>query len=116
MNPDDIIRLLDELGERLGPAGQRVFELAVRQVYVEAITVLAALAILIAVGLVFGPRLARWSEGGGAYSDRPLLAIFVWLGYGGLLVGAVLLVMLVAVPGIFNPEYAALSRLLGAIR
>lgn len=31
MNPDDLARILDDIGQRIGPAGERVFELAVRQ-------------------------------------------------------------------------------------
>ena len=36
MNPDDIARILDDLGQRLGPTGEYVFSLAVRQVYIDA--------------------------------------------------------------------------------
>ena len=47
MNPEDIIRLLEELATRLTPAAQHVFELAARQVVIDGIWNL-----LIFVGLV----------------------------------------------------------------
>lgn len=34
MSPDDLAKILDELGKRLGPTGQHVFELAVRNVVI----------------------------------------------------------------------------------
>lgn len=116
MTPDDIIRLLDELGQRLGPAGERVFALAVRQVYAEALVAILAFAVVVAVGAIAAPRLARWASGGDTYSaDRPLAVLMLALPYGMsvIVLGCAALLTL---PGLLNPEYAALSRLLSEIR
>lgn len=58
MTADEIGRILDELGDRLGPAGSHVFELAVRQqivtgaLWTVVLLVAAVTAALVAVGAV----------------------------------------------------------------
>ena len=59
MNATDLSSTFDELGKRLGPAGQHVFELAVRQVYVDAATAAIAFITVVVVGVASGPRIYR---------------------------------------------------------
>ena len=59
MTADQLSQLLDELGKRLGPSGEHVFALAVRQVYIDNIlqVVLCGLGLLgLAIGTVAGAR------------------------------------------------------------
>ncbi len=114
MNTDDLARLLDELGQRLGPTGEYVFQLAVRQVYVNAILSIGLwLALVIArrarppgVALGGGRRVLLHPRAHGDVrrpwvpdrSDRPHRPAI-----GGL-------------QGLLNPEYAALRDIMGAIR
>jgi hypothetical protein len=115
VNPEDLARILDELGQRLGPTGEYVFALAVRQVYINAAT--SAVALL--VSLLF----ARWAVGrirayvarGDSYSTRDVDAGFAYAGLG-LLVAATVLWAFLAIPGVLNPEYTALRSLIGAIQ
>ena len=65
MNPEDVGRILDEIGERIGPAGEYAFELAVRQqVIVGALwtVFLAAVITLAATILIRSLRRVRSVE------------------------------------------------------
>ena len=115
MNADDLAKILDELGQRLGPTGEYVVQLAVRQVYVEAIVTIVATALLAVAGLVVGPRIYRWYEADEPYGIREMPTLVV-----GLLFPIAMLVgitgTLIAIPRLLNPEYAALRDIIGAIR
>jgi hypothetical protein len=52
MTADDIAKILDELGKRLGPAGDHLFALTARQVQIEAITSIAGVILLILATIV----------------------------------------------------------------
>lgn len=116
MNPDDLARILDELGQRLGPTGEYVFALAVRQVYINAVTSVVALSVIVLVGWFAIPRLNRWRTAPGAddTGGRDLILLLPAFMYGALVIGLALWT-LGAVPSIFNPEYAALRDILSAI-
>jgi uncharacterized protein involved in response to NO len=112
MNADDLAKILDELGKRLGPTGSHVFELAVRQVYINAGTAVVCLAIVVALGWIATPRLYRWQQDG---NDRDIVCAILGIVYGfvAVIVG---LMALIAVPLVFNPEYAAIRDLIGQIK
>lgn len=116
MSADDLAKLLDELGRRLGPAGEHVFALAVQRVIVGGVVGLILGAVLIAVGVVGGRFLWRWvtEPGQGPYSDRPMGGAL--LGFA-LIVGTVFGVFSVstAVIQLLTPEYSALENLLRAV-
>ena len=105
MNPDDLARILDELGRRLGPAGEHVFALAVRQQIINGVFGVIAALILMIVGVVFvvvGRRQIdsdgfEWFAGGVAWIIAAIALI------GGLSL-------------LLNPEYAAIRELLSAVR
>lgn len=116
MSADELTRLLDELGKRLGPTGSHVFELAVRQVYVNAGTAIVFAVVVLGLGLVYGPRVRRWVDADtNSYSDRELPAMFLGIGYAVAVIIAAIFVVY-AVPGVLNPEYAALANLLDHLR
>lgn len=115
MNPEDVARILDELGERLGPAGEYVFQLAVRQVYINALTSVVALVLVLALTAVVVPRAERWRrDDTGSYGDRGFVMAFAYGGWA-CVVGFVVLWVFFAVPSIFNAEYAAIRSILTAI-
>lgn len=116
MSPDDLSKILDELGQRLGPAGGHVFELAVRQAIIDGVMSLVGGVVYLAaflVGVVLAVRITRRP----ASSDRddfvtremaPVL--FLLVGGIGALVAAVC--ALGGLSTLLNPEYAAIRDLL----
>lgn len=131
MNPDDLARILDELGQRLGPTGERVFALAVQYQVTSAViwAIASGIALAAMVGLTVMAarftirryRAAKAVENPGGYSyERVDLFDYVmpWLLIGALdmLVafgaGWTLIASLVT---LLNPEYAALRDILKAI-
>ena len=118
MNPDDLARFLDELGERLGPTGEYVFALTVRQVFAEAIF---GLVMLLLFGIL-GVLVMRWAwPGDGKWFDRdgdPTKATLVVFAGGCLVFIALMLFVLVGktiFTTLINPEYAALERLIALV-
>ncbi len=112
MTADDIGKILDELGQKLGPAGQYVFGLAVRQVYIDGIVAIVVAIAVTALGLIVGPRLYRWiADDPNSFSDRGLVGMFAGIGYA-FLVGSALVLVVAAVPSMANPEYAAIRDIL----
>jgi hypothetical protein len=113
---DEIARILDVLGEKLGPAGERVYALALRQMFIDGIigTGLFVATTVIAV-LAIRPVL-RWVADGNSYGDRGMAA-----GLAGVAAAVLWVVLLInfagfALPRLLNPEYAAIRDLLGSIR
>jgi hypothetical protein len=116
MTADELARILDELGRRLGPTGAHVFDLAVRQVYINGIVSLVLLGVVAIVGIVTIPRAYKWSVADtNPYGDRGMLVVMGGAGYC-LVVLLVVINAAVFVPAMLNPEYAALRDLLSAIR
>lgn len=115
MNPDDLAKVLDELGERLGPTGEYVFALAVRQVYINAVLFGVFFVVSVALTVWASSRLIRWAADDGPYGDRGLLAVFA----GTIMIvvtGALGLQFLgFSLPDVLNPEYAAIRDLLSNI-
>lgn len=136
MTPEDIARILDDLGQRIGPAGEYVFQLAVRQVVItSAVGIVSSIVVLAVTGLTlrwaigFTKRrwdhdVARYAEGKGRWSSiqsGPDMADygFAWAGPAivFLVVGiGAFLTLTSSVISLLNPEYQALIRLLEAIR
>lgn len=128
MHPEDVARILDDLGQRLGPAGEYVFGLAVRQAFIDGI-----LGTLVGVGLfvgvlviaVIGARHIRieWARKcaqADSYSSAdPVLGVGFPAAIGGLVLalpgGFAVVQLLVALPKLLNPEYAALMDILSRI-
>lgn len=116
MNPDDLAKILDELGKRLGPTGEHVFELAVRQVYINAATATLLLVVFVGINVLAVPRMWRYvtAPNQGSYSDRGMAAFLLGMldvGVGGL----VLLAAVIYIPSVLNPEYAAIRDILSAV-
>lgn len=115
MNADDLAKILDELGRRLGPTGSHVFELAMRQIVINASISIGAFVILLVIGLVAARPLYRWVQGNSTYGYRDMVAVVAVALYGITM----LMVTWFAVAGfanLLNPEYAAIRDLLGAVR
>lgn len=133
MNPDDLTRILDEIGQRLGPSGEYVFALAVRQVVIDAVLTIAWVVpflVLIAAATAWAARFTLWhyreakakadQKGSGIYRDRVDISDYVlpWLlgsTLGTMVVGAVTLMLFTQISRLLNPEYAALRDILRAI-
>jgi hypothetical protein len=116
MSATDLAALLDELGRRLGPAGQHVFELAIRQVYINAITAVVAVGLLLVVGVVSVPIAERWrtAENADSAGGRDFVLLLPGVFYIGALVMALTWVVS-TVPAVLNPEYAAIQDILRSI-
>lgn len=98
MNPEDIGKILDEIGERIGPAGAYAWEITVRQVVIDASVWLSlgALALVVALGAFTYAAVRRSADALGV----------------GLLALTGLIPMGVALTQLLNPEYHAMVRLL----
>jgi hypothetical protein len=122
MNPEDILKVLDELGKRLEPIGVKGYEVVTRQVMIEGISqiILSVLAISM---LYFGvtrsfasltaPRPATQGE------DDILLGKFLGWGFVGFLgtIGAIWIVgnFTSMLTKVFNPEWAAIEKILSLL-
>lgn len=136
MTVTDLAALLDELGRRLGPAGQHVFELAVRQVYIDGIIRCIGSGVVAVVLLAAWLYIARWTrrrwsaeqalyaDGKGRWSSigqrGPDLFDYAYpFGFGSLFLGLAFLIALATVAGslarLLNPEYAAIRDILAAV-
>ena len=125
MNPDDLAQILDDLGHRLGPTGEYVFALAVRQVYIDgALSVgLGLLCTAVAVVITLGCRrlwrreVAEYAAGTSDYCSKP--DPFMYYIFGGLAGGGSVVFALgtfsIGLPLLLNPEYAAIRDILRAI-
>lgn len=113
MSTEEILRLLDELGERLGPTGERVFQLAVQRVILSSVVgIVLGAGTLVLFALVLRWLYRKWMSNGNDW-DIPL-GMFGMVG-GVASLGAVVLVA-VNVLSLLTPEYTALRELLQAIR
>ena len=123
MNPDDLARILDELTSRLGPGGEYVFGLAVRQKIIEGIVGLSLILVLIGIAVVVS-LVARWRINleNAKYPDpasdyhlglgwKVLAHAVIW----SLTAAVVAAVGLGAMTNLLNPEYAALTDILSRI-
>ena len=127
MSPDDIIKLLQQLAEQLTPPAQHVWELAVKQTFIEGIEAAIFLAFIVIVTLIYAyvgkhyiwPSYIKAREGnqGKAYYDKEDF-FGVWLIYGlvGLAVGMILLFSMIfliptIITNIFNPEWQTIIKL-----
>jgi hypothetical protein len=120
INIDDFSKFLDQLGQKLTPTAQHVFELAVRNQIITGIQMLVAGLLLILLGtaiLVIGGRLC-WKYGHSGRYDAEDGAIFgggfVLFGSGvGLMVG--LLNVFNSLPYLLNPEWMALKDIMASL-
>lgn len=120
MTPTQISDLLDQLTTRLGPTGAHVFELAVRQQYINAGINLGWALLLVIVAIAFvcmAVHFARRYLGAppnkrdGSYIEAAILFIVC----AAIALGFALAAVTTALPILLNPEYAALQDLLRAV-
>lgn len=110
MSSDEIVTLLDELGRRLGPAGQHVLELGTRQIITSSIVwIITAIAVVIAcfLGIRWGWRAWNNSEDIGG----PILMTF-----GGFGIATSVIVIATSLIALLNPEWSALTQILTTLK
>ena len=132
MNADDLAKILDELGQRLGPTGERVFALAVQYQITSSLiwAIGSAIGLIaIAVGTVLCARLTirNWraavakTDKNAYFATDPDMAdyVFPWL-LGGSAFGIAALVLISVLTSslvtLANPEYSALRGLIESIK
>lgn len=117
MDSEQLIKLLDELGNRLTPAAQHAFELAVRQQVIEGIAyIVIGIAILLAaiINTIIALRLHRKYAKESIYTSDDSWFVFTMIAgafWVFFFVGVVTAGIDIATK-IFNPEYAALKDLM----
>jgi hypothetical protein len=113
MTPEQLGQFLDELGKRLGPAGDHVYQLAIRQVVISNAVGLAV-AVAIFAFTFFGVRFV-WRRARDADStDEGFLKVISSIGaIFGFLIGVIWAGTCLV--SLLNPEYAALRDILSAI-
>ena len=116
MKPDDILKVIDELGRRIGPTGQYVWRLLVHQKQLEGWTfgiasLLGLLAwavfVVICIKMYRRPKKDIYDTPEGWLYTAAMSSIFAV---------PVLIVLVFSVLTILNPEYYALTDLLKTIR
>lgn len=116
MDAEELSRLLDELGRRIGPTGEYVWQLAIRQVVIDSIAGMIFGTILLAVSAVTVVMTRRYvvKHADDHYFD----AMFAWFFSGILWVSAGgfgLMLVGINITRLLNPEYSALRDLLERI-
>jgi hypothetical protein len=111
VSPDDIIKLLDELGQRLEGPTKHLFELAYRQTLIEGVIFSVLVLIAFAINVVGS---IAWIKHGTNENDPPMWAQA--FGYGMLLaIPAMLIFGLPALTNLLNPEWVAVGKLIDMI-
>jgi cellulose synthase/poly-beta-1,6-N-acetylglucosamine synthase-like glycosyltransferase len=114
MTPEQLTQFLDELGNRLGPTGSHVFDLAVRyQIISSCISILLALA----TAIMF-TALAKWiwkkREEMSDEDDIAVVSAIVCIAYPLLMMIPVLFVF-ASMNRLLNPEYSAIQDILSRL-
>lgn len=113
MTREEIVLLLDELGERLDGPARYAFDLALRQVYVQAVMWVVVLAVIAVFAAVF----LWWIYRKAQRDDDPYSEWIIPLVMGSVLAVVILPVAAVyalskVAQALLNPEWAALQSLL----
>ena len=124
MDPNDIAKILDELGQRLGPAGNHIFEITVRQTYINAwtqviIAVVSTIILIVWLSHLSSRFVDNWntdilppSEVAWTVAHTVVfvaLVVITLISVGVVLFGG-------TIGALLNPEYAAMETLLNLIR
>lgn len=117
MNPEDIAKVLDEIGKRVGPAGRHVWDVVIRQVAIEsAIYLVAAIVFIGAAGVSLKLAIRSFhKEKRNQYDDGPAFIGGVFAGASVLAFTIGLATARAAAMYLLNPEYEAITRLLDKI-
>lgn len=129
MDPTQLTAILDDIGRRIGPAGQHVYELAVRQAVITGVIelvgglllLISAVVIAVVVPLHFKSARrayeARTLSGGYRYDSGPDRDIYVVVGVVGVAATLIFGAGCVAssVTHLLNPEYVALRDILSTL-
>lgn len=114
MNADELARILDELGERLGPTGQYLMDLTVRQIVAEAMAWIIGGAVVVLILWAITVIAFRVAD-----LDDPADDLVAWAFLSGLVslfVSAVFVpVLALNIIRLGNPEYAAIERIIGMV-
>jgi hypothetical protein len=110
MTPEEIVTILDEIGERVGPAGQYAWEAAIRYKFAEALFGIGISAGLFVIGtLMFFGALFLGDE----TNDAHVIVLVV----GGMISILSLFALVIGgghwVPSLLAPEFAVLKDLIG---
>lgn len=115
MNPEDIGKILDEVGQRIGPAGEFAFEAAVQYKVAEAVSAIALVSVVLLIGLgllLAGLPRASWGDSATRW-DIITIAGGVLTTFGGM---AFVIGVGTWVPNLLVPEYAVIKELIGVVR
>ncbi len=126
MSPEDVAKILDELGQRIGPASNHIFEITVRQTYINALQVLgvflvSTLCLSIWTKLYVREWITNWNTNTFLLDEQ--FKVLWTLGHTILgfilvvVVGFSLLSILFGsvISSLLNPEYAAMRTLVEMI-
>ena len=111
MTAEQLSKILDELGQRLGPAGEHVFQLAVRQSWINGLLFVIGGVLLILTSVAVFSLAWRWTRE--TYEKEIARGVFGFFCLVGSGAGAVMVMTSLSI--LLNPEYAAIRDLLSAV-
>ena len=117
MNPEDVGRILDEIGERIGPAGEAAWAILVRGVWVDSVIGVLFGLFLTTVGVIityFASKIGRQMDREDAGSmGFPLMIVGPVLGLTMMVIGVPAIFL--NLQGVFVPEFKAIEYILRAL-
>jgi hypothetical protein len=114
MTADQISQFLDQLGQKIGPAGNHVFELMVRQQYINGFESLLIAGVVIVLTTLIVLRLRTYGKATSDNEVKEMVTTATWL----LPVVATALVWIFissALDSLLNPEWQAISHLISQV-
>jgi hypothetical protein len=114
VDSEDVIEIIDELGRRIEGPAKHVFELAIRQVYVEAVSALLFWLVLSVLMAAAARYYFRLYKRGDDVIDGPML-VFMGTIFGGVAWLVSTVFVLATVPALLNPEWRAIEMIAGSL-
>jgi hypothetical protein len=116
VTPEQVLQLIDSLAQRLGPAGQHVFELAVRETIIGGIMRLIAGLVLLAMAAALFAASRHFYRAASEEEHEEGPPGFDQAAAGLVLSVVAMVLLWLCVPSLLNPEWEALGKIAAAVK
>jgi hypothetical protein len=110
----NLTSLLERLAQQIGTTADKVFPWYVQQAYVEGVSTLLALAVVVPILVVIVSLATRKPMWTGKYENEPTIALFVSAAAGAMLLFTVIIGTIESVDAVrkvMNPNYYAMKMI-----